>query len=72
MSRQIGILNEEQSNYVHTQNVIWTLAWDNKLNGRHICADVAIFLHPHQEVESPAHMPQNCLHLHNLQTFVAR
>jgi hypothetical protein len=57
MSRQIGILNEEQLNYVHTQNVIWTLAWDNKLNGRHICADVAIFLHPHQEVEGPAHMP---------------
>jgi hypothetical protein len=57
MSRQIGILDEEQLNYVHTQNVTWTHAEDNKLTGRHISADVAILLQPHQEGGSPAHMP---------------
>jgi len=57
MGRQIGSLDEEQQNYIHTQNVIRTLAKDNKLNGRNICVDVAILLHPYQVVESPAHMP---------------
>jgi hypothetical protein len=57
MSRKISSLDEKQLKYVHTQNVTRTHAEGNILTGRHICADVAILLQPHQEVGSPARMP---------------
>jgi hypothetical protein len=70
MSRQIGIRDETQLSCVHMQNVIRTHAEDNKLTGRHICADVAILLQPHMKLEDL--LTCLSLHLRNIQTFVAR